>query len=170
MARKPYQNPGRVRSLHSVGGVPYRTSTRGFQIAMCRSFAGHWVLPKGGLEAGETAEDAARREVLEETGLSTRIVCRLGDVRYRFSAKGSRFSKRVDHYLLRVIGGDLRHNPDEHIECRWFESARAQRVARYESEAGIINQAERVIGDLGHRLAESGPDSRDEADREGKRR
>ena len=124
---------------------------------------------RGGLESGETAEDAALREVLEETGLSTRVVCRLGDVRYRFSAKGSRFSKRVDHYLLRVIGGNLRHNPDEHLECKWFEPARAQRLARYESEAGIINQAERLIVDLGHRPAGSRPDSGDETGGDGKR-
>ena len=56
--------------VYSAGGVPFRTSAHGLQFAMCRSFAGHWVLPKGRLESGETSKQAASREVFEETGLS----------------------------------------------------------------------------------------------------
>ena len=131
--------------LYSAGGVPFRTSTDGLQFAMCKSFAGHWVLPKGRLESGESSEEAATREVFEETGLSTRVVCHLGDVRYRFEAAGSRLSKRVDHYLLAVVGGKLRHNPEEHLESEWFDPANARRVARFKSEIGILDSAEQAI-------------------------
>ena len=134
-----------AKRLYSAGGVPFRMSVNGPEFAMCRSFAGHWVLPKGRPESGESSEEAARREVLEETGLSTRIVCHLGDVRYRFRASGSQLSKRVDHYLMAVTSGKLRHNPKEHLECKWFHPEGALRAAHFEGDIGIIRKAEEAI-------------------------
>lgn len=134
-----------AKRLYSAGGVPFRMSATGPQLVMCRSFAGHWVLPKGRPESGESSEEAARREVLEETGLSTRIVCHLGDVRYRFSANGSKMTKRVDHYLMAVTSGTLRHNPKEHLECKWFHPESARRAAYFEGDIGILERAEEAI-------------------------
>ena len=134
-----------AKRLYSAGGVPFRMSAQGPQVAMCRSFAGHWVLPKGRPESGESSEEAARREIFEETGLSTRIVCHLGDVRYRFRANGSQLSKRVDHYLMAVMSGKLQHNPKEHLECKWFHPESARRAAHFEGDIGILKRAEEAI-------------------------
>ena len=134
-----------AKRLYSAGGVPFRMSANGPQFAMCKSFAGHWVLPKGRPESGESSEEAARREVFEETGLSTRIVCHLGDVRYRFRANGSQLSKRVDHYLMAVTSGKLRHNPKEHLECKWFHPRSALRAAHFDGDIGILKRAEQAI-------------------------
>lgn len=136
------------KRLLSAGGAAFRATRAGFEIALCRNFAGAWVLPKGGLAPGERPEDAAVREVLEETGLQAVVISHIGDVTYDFSISGLRYSKLVSHYLLRVVGGRLRHNPAEHNACRWIHPAGGQRLARYANEAEIIAEAESLLDRL----------------------
>ncbi len=81
-----------------------------------------WCLPKGHLEAGETAEQAAVREIAEETGIDGRIVAALGAIDYWFSADGRRIHKKVHHFLLEATGGHLtiENDPDhEAVDAAW---------------------------------------------------
>ena len=81
-----------------------------------------WCLPKGHLEQGETPEQAAVREIEEETGIRGRVVRPLGTIEYRFSAEGRRVHKLVHHYLLEAVGGTLsiEGDPDqEAIDVAW---------------------------------------------------
>src|ERR671938_363979 len=64
-----------------------------------------WSLPKGHIEAGETPEDTAVREVAEETGIVGEVVAPLGIIDFWFVADGRRVHKTVHHFLLRAIGG-----------------------------------------------------------------
>ena len=71
-----------------------------------------WSLPKGHLEDGETAEDAAVREVEEETGIRGRVLAPLGTIDYWFVADDRRIHKTVHHYLLEADGRRAqRHRP-----------------------------------------------------------
>ena len=139
---------GRPRRVFSAGGVAFRQTTAGVQIALCCTHSGYWVLPKGGIEPGESAEETAVREVMEETGLRTEVVAHLGDLRYRFSSGGGRFSKRVDHFLLQVVGGALQHNPGEHVECRWLPLDQARRIMRYADEVQMLSCVEDRLNEL----------------------
>lgn len=83
-----------------------------------------WCVPKGHPEGEETLEEAAVREVYEETGLEVEILHPLGQIQYEFSAGPKLIAKTVHHYLFRQTGGDLtvEGDPDqEAIEARWFE-------------------------------------------------
>lgn len=81
-----------------------------------------WCLPKGHLETGESDEQAAIREIHEETGILGEIIGRLGSVEYWFAAGGQRIHKLVHHYLLRATGGELtvENDPDhEAVDAAW---------------------------------------------------
>jgi len=78
-----------------------------------------WSLPKGHLEAGESAEDAAVREVEEETGIRGRVVAPLGTIDYWFVAEDRRIHKTVHHYLLEASGGELSDEDIEVDEVAW---------------------------------------------------
>lgn len=78
-----------------------------------------WVLPKGHIEAGETAEAAAIREVGEETGITARIVAPLGSIDYWFVAAGRRVHKTVHHFLLLAEGGELSDDDVEVDAVAW---------------------------------------------------
>jgi ADP-ribose pyrophosphatase YjhB (NUDIX family) len=78
-----------------------------------------WSLPKGHLEEGESAEDAAVREVEEETGIRGRVLASLGSIDYWFVAEDRRIHKTVHHYLLEAAGGELSDDDVEVDQVAW---------------------------------------------------
>ena len=79
-----------------------------------------WSLPKGHNEEGETPEQAALREVAEETGIQSQIEKSLGVIDFWFMAGGKRIHKTVHHYLFRESGGLLAAQESEVDEVAWF--------------------------------------------------
>ena len=79
-----------------------------------------WSLPKGHIEEGETPEQAALREVAEETGIQSEIEKSLGIIDFWFMAGGKRIHKTVHHYLFRESGGLLAAQESEVDEVAWF--------------------------------------------------
>ncbi|CAN2229889.1 MutT NTP pyrophosphohydrolases including oxidative damage repair enzymes [Candidatus Nanopelagicaceae bacterium] len=79
-----------------------------------------WSLPKGHIEEGETPEQAAIREVAEETGIQSAIEKPLGVIDFWFMAGGKRIHKTVHHYLFRECGGLLAAQESEVDEVAWF--------------------------------------------------
>jgi 8-oxo-dGTP pyrophosphatase MutT (NUDIX family) len=116
-----------------------------------------WQLPKGRIERGESAEDAARREVREETGIDTVLVGRLGDHEYWFRTSDEdgqplRVRKRVHHFLLRARGGTLRGDPAEVDEARWFEVGEAIEALTFENDRKVMGSAKSRLAALGPRV------------------
>jgi 8-oxo-dGTP pyrophosphatase MutT (NUDIX family) len=98
------------RNEVSAGGVVYRRGGDGIEIALAarRTRRGDlaWGLAKGAMEPGESEEQAAVREVLEETGLEVDVEADLGDIRYFYVWEGVRVRKRVHFFLMwRTSGG-----------------------------------------------------------------
>jgi 8-oxo-dGTP pyrophosphatase MutT (NUDIX family) len=80
-----------------------------------------WCIPKGHLEQNETSEQAALREVFEETGLEAEIIDSLGEVNYQFIQGGAKISKTVHVYLMQQTGGELSFEHDPHKEASELE-------------------------------------------------
>src|SRR3990170_4761298 len=124
-----------TRKETSAGGVVYRRVDSSVQIALAarRTRKGElaWGLPKGAVEPDETAEDAAVREGLEETGLEGEIEDDLGTNRYLFVWEGVRIRKQVRFFLMRATGGDVADHDEEMEEVRWFAMRRVGRRAAY---------------------------------------
>ena len=81
-----------------------------------------WCVPKGHLEGSETVEQAALREIAEETGLEASIIESLGSIHYEFSTPTSIIAKTVLHFLMNQTGGELtiENDPDrEAVDIRW---------------------------------------------------
>jgi 8-oxo-dGTP pyrophosphatase MutT (NUDIX family) len=140
----------------SAGGVLVRTIRGRPMLAAIRPRGREdvWALPKGRIDAGETAAETAVREVREETGVSGRLVEKLGDVRYVYTASwqggsGERIFKVVSFFLLRAgrgrIGAIEEAMRIEVAEARWLPLAEAPRLLAYGGEREMAAKAlERV--------------------------
>lgn len=106
-----------------------------------------WSLPKGHLEAGETAPEAAVREVEEETGIKGRVVAELGTIDYWFVAEGRRIHKTVHHYLLEAAGGELSDEDIEVDEVAWVPLSELRERLAYAGERRLADTAAELLAD-----------------------
>jgi len=110
---------------------------------------GTWALPKGVIDAGESAAESALREVAEETGVRGRLLDKLGDIRYVYTWEGERVFKVVSFYLVRYSRGRLGDVPAEHrhevAEVRWLPLTEASKLLSYQGEREM---AERALASL----------------------
>jgi 8-oxo-dGTP pyrophosphatase MutT (NUDIX family) len=135
-----------VKKVVSSGGVIFRNANGDFEVALV-SRRNIWCLPKGLIEANETAEEAALREVQEETGLKGEIVSKIGEVSYSFFRK-QRYFKTVHFYLLRFVGGSMEAHDSEMERVKWFPIADAIKVLTYVNEKKIMNKASEILKNL----------------------
>ena len=99
------------------------------------------ALPKGHPEAGESAADAALREVREEAGVQARVVEQLGDVRYWYTRGGQRIAKAVSFFLLEYVAGDVAQHDGEVEDARWMALDEAVRELTYRGEREMAARA-----------------------------
>jgi 8-oxo-dGTP pyrophosphatase MutT (NUDIX family) len=133
----------------SAGGVVYRRDGDELEIVLAsrRTRRGElaWGLAKGGIEDDESMEDAAVREVREETGLLAEIEASLGETRYFYVWENVRIRKTVHFFLMRHTGGDIDDRDDEMEEIRWFPLERALKRAAYRGERDVLVRAAELL-------------------------
>lgn len=108
-----------------------------------RSAAGSKVLafPKGHVEAGESVEQGALREVREEAGVSARVIGSLGVSEYTYSRGGRAIPKRVEFFLMDYVGGDPADHDHEVEDARWMSLAQAVTALTYPGEREMARRA-----------------------------
>ncbi len=99
------------------------------------------ALPKGHVDPGETALQAAEREVREETGIVAEPVHELGEARYWYRRDGRTISKAVSFYLFRYVEGDTEDHDDEVEEARWIGLREAQTALSHAGEREMVVRA-----------------------------
>jgi 8-oxo-dGTP pyrophosphatase MutT (NUDIX family) len=133
----------------SAGGVVYRRDGAAIEVVLAsrRTRRGDlaWGLAKGGIEEGESKEEAAVREVREETGLRGTIEADLGDTKYMYVWEDVRIRKTVHFFLMRLDGGDMDDRDDEMEEVRWFPLERAVKRAAYRGERDVLTRAAELL-------------------------
>jgi ADP-ribose pyrophosphatase YjhB (NUDIX family) len=97
-----------------------------------------WSLPKGHIEEGETPEQAAIREVAEETGITSTITKSLGVIDFWFMAGGKRIHKTVHHFMFTEVGGTLLAQESEVDEVSWFPLSEIVDRLAYPDEKKLI--------------------------------
>jgi 8-oxo-dGTP pyrophosphatase MutT (NUDIX family) len=145
-----------VRREFSAGGVLVRRVRERWVLAGIRPAGkkpGIWALPKGLIGPGEKPEEAALREVAEETGVEARLVTKLGDIRYVYTWAGERVFKVVSFYLLRYRRGRLGQiAPEQEIEvaeARWLPLDEAPKLLAYRGEREMAENALAYIREHG---------------------
>jgi 8-oxo-dGTP pyrophosphatase MutT (NUDIX family) len=140
----------RTKIERSAGGVIYRKRRGQLEVCLIATQGGSaWQLPKGLIESGEPPEEAARREVEEETGLRGDTVRTLDAIEYWYvygeGEKRTRVHKFVTFYLLRYTGGSTEDHDDEVDEARWFAAAQAEEQLSFEGERGVMRLARQQL-------------------------
>ncbi len=127
----------------SAGGVVVRGDETIVIVPVRRAADGRRVLalPKGHVDPGETAPEAAAREVREEAGVEADLVEKLGDVRYWYQRSGRRIAKVVSFFLFDYRGGDPADHDAEIEEARWMPLADAARELSYKGEREMVERA-----------------------------
>jgi 8-oxo-dGTP pyrophosphatase MutT (NUDIX family) len=127
----------------SAGGVVVRDGACVVVVPTRRAAGGERVLtlPKGHLAAGESAADAALREVREEAGVHATLVEKLGDVRYWYQRGGRRIAKVVAFFLLDYVAGEPADHDDEIEDASWMALEEAAEKLTYPGEREMVAAA-----------------------------
>lgn len=120
------------------GGVVFRQSASALEYLLVRARKPDdaWVFPKGHIEAGETPEQAAIREVLEEAGVRATIISSLGVL-----PMGSHVAEM---FLMSFESDDS--SPER--ECLWLEVKAAQERLTFEESQHLLRRADEVAREL----------------------
>lgn len=146
--RAPYAK--RVDEISAGGLVIDSTGTKGLLIGRIDSKDSTrerllWSLPKGHIESGESPEDAALREVREETGIESEIYKSLGVIDFWFMAGGKRIHKTVHHFLFKETGGRISPQISEVDDVRWFPLDEIVERLAYPDERKLIARSKELL-------------------------
>lgn len=135
-----------TRDEHSSGGAVIDRRASGLYVALIATRGRtRWGLPKGAVSTGETSEQAALREVLEETGLEARITRPLDTIEYFFRAGESLIHKKVDFYLMEYVAGELTPQLSEVDDVEWVELSEAIHRSSFDSERKLLEMAQQHL-------------------------
>ncbi|WP_018886712.1 NUDIX hydrolase [Paenibacillus massiliensis] len=134
-----------VKKEISAGGVVYRHVDGKLEIQLITDRYGKMSLAKGKMEAGETIEETALREILEETGVTGKIINQVDMIAYTYEHPDyGQVDKEVHYYLVEALSGELQAQVEEIKGVDWYSPEQAwslQRSGGYDNNDIILQKA-----------------------------
>ena len=146
----------RAQQETSAGGVVYRKGDDGPLFLLIRDSYQNWGFPKGHVEAGERAEDAALREVREETGIGeVSIRGTIDTIDWYFRFRGRLIHKVCHFYLMETSQAITSPQHAEGITaCQWVHYAAARTAISYANARQLLLRAQEMVS--GNTAADAG--------------
>jgi bis(5'-nucleosidyl)-tetraphosphatase len=133
----------------SYGIIPLKKEGRGVLVFMVCHKSGHWTLPKGHPEEGETPLECAKRELFEETGLTLSSL--LSDTpfveNYQFLRKQKVVDKRVEYFIGEVTG-KVSLQSEEIQDGKWLTMDEALQIATYPQMKELLKNVQAFLCDV----------------------
>lgn len=150
MNDSPQEKGVRTVEQFSAGGVMYRCDGDSVEIVIVQIVPEmRWQLPKGLIDPGETNEEAALREVREESGTVGELVGLIDTIEYWFYAdhdgERRRYHKFVHFYLMEYGSGDVSEHDHEVAEARWVSIEDGLKILEFKSERDVVRKAAGMI-------------------------
>lgn len=139
--------PDGARDETSAGGVVFRIDGGRPLFLLIRDSYQNWGFPKGHVEAGEDSEDAAVREVTEETGLGDLTVRGTIDtIDWFFRFRGQLIHKYCHFYLIETAESNTSPQRAEGITaCKWTPFDEAESLVSYANARDILRRAQEMV-------------------------
>jgi 8-oxo-dGTP pyrophosphatase MutT (NUDIX family) len=149
----------RAQRETSAGGVVYRVHDGGALFLLIKDSYQNWGFPKGHLESGERAEDAALREVREETGIDDLAMRgRIETIDWYFRFRGQLIHKVCHFYLMETKQATTNPQHAEGITaCRWVGYDDARAAISYANARKVLGKANEMIAGPGAAKTEEPP-------------
>jgi 8-oxo-dGTP pyrophosphatase MutT (NUDIX family) len=131
----------------SAGGVIIKTERERPFVLLIKDGYGHWTWPKGHIEKGESPEDAALREITEETGLKKiGIEAKIGEQTYYFKLKGELIFKTVYIFLVKASAREkLVIQASEIADAKWLPAEDALKAIEYKGSREMVEKGIRLF-------------------------
>lgn len=129
-----------MREEKSCGALVFRGDPKSPEVLLLKHRAGHWDFPKGHVEPGETEQETALREVLEESGLQVHIPDASFKRVIRYSPEEGTM-KNVIFFIAFYASGELRPQPSEISRAVWLAPEAAVNLLTYQSSRVLLEEA-----------------------------
>lgn len=127
----------------SSGGVIIKRYPAGLKVLLIKDGYGHWTWPKGNIEAGESPEGAAIREIAEEVGLKDiELIDKIADIRYYYRLEGRLILKTVYLYLFEAKTQEpIKALKSEIDDAQWLSPEIAMKRVEYKGSKEVLKKA-----------------------------
>ena len=135
-----------MKHIHSAGIITYTIDNDKILYLLLRYGAGHWDLPKGKIENGETKQEAALRELMEETGLTVELDNNFEEtIGYIFTDHDKQLAQKTAYFFVGRATNTNVTLSHEHTDFKWLPYKDALEQLTYDNAKTLLKKANKHI-------------------------
>jgi bis(5'-nucleosidyl)-tetraphosphatase len=135
-----------MKHIYSAGIITYTIDNDTIFYLLLRYGAGHWDLPKGKIESGETKQEAALRELMEETGLTAHLDDSFEEtIQYIFTDYDKKLAQKTAYFFVGQATSTQVKLSHEHTDFAWLPYKKALEQLTYDNAKNLLKKAHKHI-------------------------